>query len=739
MSGPNGQKMELITFENGWSKINKEGIHKLESMVQGGMDNKTSFTNKEYMALYTTVYTMCIQKAPHCYTPQLYEAYGAAIKEYLETVSFPAIREKQGVAMIRELVRRWSDHKIMKKWLCDFFRYIDRFYVKRHSKKPLADVCVELFHRLIFDEIKSRSTSALLEMIEHDRNGEEVDRDLLRDAIEIYIEMGTTQQAKLHVYSSEFEDNFTAATEELYTVEVAAWVSTDSCPEYLRKVERRFAEERKRLTDYLHPSSEQRLMNTLYEVLLVKHQLSILTKNTGVQHMLETNAEEDLSRMFQLYSWCPDSLPPIAAMIKEHICQAGNAITDKVNEQKNSQSYVQDLMTLHEKYHDMTVKCFKGHNVCQKALQNAFEEIVNRGTLQATTAELIADFTDSVLRKGGLRLEEKQLQTTLDNIVRLFSYLHDKDMFSKFYRQLLSKRLLQQRSASAEAEKSMIGKLKLRCGAQYTSKLEGMINDMRDEVHERGYQKFCVERGIKRDSEFTVQALTSGFWPTYKSEDLKLPMAMSECVQSFEAYYSSVTNNRKLQWYHKMGVVTLQGNFKKRKMDLVVSAIQSAILLLFNDEEELSIEAIIKHTGLDADAMKAQLRSLVTGQFKILNKKPKEGYRIDHVMSVNRDFSHAQRRLRIPNVANKTTKKERGAATQAVQEDRRHAIEASVVRVMKARKSLQHATLVSEVSSHLMQYFKPDPREIKRRIEDLIVREYLARDESQKGLYHYLA
>jgi cullin 1 len=128
------------------------------------------------------------------------------------------------------------------------------------------------------------------------------------------------------------------------------------------------------------------------------------------------------------------------------------------------------------------VKCFKGHNVCQKALQGAFEHIVNKGTAQSTTAELIANFTDLLLKKGGVRMTEKQLETTLDNVVRLFSYLNDKDMFSEFYRKLLSKRLLLQRSSSADAEKSMIGKLKLRCGAQFTSKMEGMINDIRDEV-----------------------------------------------------------------------------------------------------------------------------------------------------------------------------------------------------------------------------------------------------------------
>lgn len=57
----------------------------------------------------------------------------------------------------------------------------------------------------------------------------------------------------------------------------------------------------------------------------------------------------------------------------------------------------------------------------------------------------------------------------LEKVVQLFSYLTDKDMFAELYRNQLAKRLLNQRSASDEMERLMIGKLKLRCGAQFTS------------------------------------------------------------------------------------------------------------------------------------------------------------------------------------------------------------------------------------------------------------------------------
>lgn len=73
-----------------------------------------------------------------------------------------------------------------------------------------------------------------------------------------------------------------------------------------------------------------------------------------------------------------------------------------------------------------------------------------------------------------------------------------------------------------------------------------------------------------------------------------------------------------------------------------------------------------------------------------------------------------------------------------VEEDRSIAIEASVVRIMKARKTFSHQQLVAEVLSQLA-FFRPDPKLIKRRIEALIDREYLERDSENNNTYKYLA
>ena len=62
-----------------------------------------------------------------------------------------------------------------------------------------------------------------------------------------------------------------------------------------------------------------------------------------------------------------------------------------------------------------------------------------------------------------------------DSIPHLLS---GKDVFEAFYKKDLAKRLLVGKSASVDAEKSMLSKLKQECGGGFTSKLEGMFKDM---------------------------------------------------------------------------------------------------------------------------------------------------------------------------------------------------------------------------------------------------------------------
>lgn len=67
----------------------------------------------------------------------------------------------------------------------------------------------------------------------------------------------------------------------------------------------------------------------------------------------------------------------------------------------------------------------------------------------------------------------------LDKSITVFRYLTDKDVFERYYKGHLAKRLLLGRSVSDDAERGMLAKLKVECGYQFTQKLEGMFHDMK--------------------------------------------------------------------------------------------------------------------------------------------------------------------------------------------------------------------------------------------------------------------
>lgn len=82
---------------------------------------------------------------------------------------------------------------------------------------------------------------------------------------------------------------------------------------------------------------------------------------------------------------------------------------------------------------------------------------------------------------------------------------------------------------------------------------------------------------------------------------------------------------------------------------------------------------------------------------------------------------------------------ERTETREKVDEDRKHEIEAAIVRIMKARRKLHHSSLVNETVSMLRPRFLAQPTQLKKRIEYLIERDYLIRDKDDKNVYLYVA
>ena len=178
---------------------------------------------------------MCTQKLPHDFSQQLYERYREAFNEYISSVVLPALGEKSGEFMLKELVRRWDDHKVMVRWLSRFFNYLDRYYIQRHNLAQLKDVGALCFRDLVYAKIKGPAKDAVLALVDKERDGEQIDRALVKDALGIFVEMG---MGGMEAYESDFEAFLLTETAKHYARKASLWIEEDSCPAYLIKAER---------------------------------------------------------------------------------------------------------------------------------------------------------------------------------------------------------------------------------------------------------------------------------------------------------------------------------------------------------------------------------------------------------------------------------------------------------------------------------------------------------------------
>nr|GEW63000.1 cullin-1 [Tanacetum cinerariifolium] len=242
-----------------------------------------------------------------------------------------------------------------------------------------------------------------------------------------------------------------------------------------------------------------------------------------------------------------------------------------------------------------------------------------------------------------------------------------------------------------------------------------------------------IERGIHTNAIEDIAEISVEDMESFSSP---LSNEMVKCVEVFKEFYHTKTKHRKLTWIYSLGTCNVSGKFDQKTIELVLTTYQAAALLLFNASEQLSYSEIKTQLNLADEDVVRLLTSLSCAKYKILTKVPSSRTVSESdVFRFNSKFTDRMRRIRVPLVPVEERKK----VMEDVDQDRHFAIDASLVRIMKSRKVLNRQQLVSECTEQLSRICKPDFKVIKKRIEDLITREYLERDKENPNQFRYLA
>ena len=705
----------------------------------------------------------------------------------------------------------------------------DRVYCKDFRKPSIFAASMSQFREYVLrtpiqvDQDRQVSiaqilNAVILDQVRMDREGDIIDKSLLKSCVYMLEGLYETEEEEetTKLYLTSFEDEFLRSSEEFYSNEGSALLLDADAGTFCRHARKRINEEEDRCRSTLSPLTLSKI-RTVVETHLVKTHLRevISLEGSGVQHMLDNDRLNDLEMIYELSARVDPKKVELSKAVQNRIVNLGTEINnatkllqaqqrpsapngdkadaeDKTEEKDqgkpvNQQTtaaikWVDEVLQLKQKFDNVLEIAFHADQGLQTGFSRSFTDFINAFE---RSSEYLSLFFDENMKKGIKGKTENEVDSLLDKGITLLRYIQDKDLFERYYKKHLSKRLLMKRSISMDAERQMISKMKMEVGNTFTQRIEAMFKDMAVSVDLTSqYKSMVLKRGDPdpKRAEIEVNVLTSTMWPlesmtpSYAEGEARpkciFPPQIERLKQDFEKFYLDKHSGRQVMWQSNMGTADIRAYFpemkgSKKTREINVSTYAMVILLLFNDlppGQSITCEEIQAQTNIPFHELTRNLQALaISPKTRVLLKKPmSRDVKKDDEFFFNESFFSQFQKFKIGVVAagNKVEDSiERSETEKKNNDTRAGVIEAAIVRIMKyvipmavpgtwkltqtifrQRKELLHQKLVAEVIQQLTARFMPDVNMVKKRIESLIEREYLERIEDREpAAYRYLA
>ncbi|KAF2195171.1 Cullin-domain-containing protein [Zopfia rhizophila CBS 207.26] len=717
-------------------------------------------------------------------------------------------RRVAGEKFLKGLKQAWGDHQVCMSMLADVLMYMDRVYCTDHHHPSIYTTAMVLFR----DDILNSPTSdadgsavlgllnhVILDQIQMERDGDVIDKHLIKSCVYMLesLHEDEMESEDQRLYNTSFELEYLNTSRDFYQQEAEFLLRDSDAGAYCRHTRRRIYEEEDRCRSTLSEVTMPKIQKVVEDELIKNRIHELVEMESGVRFMIDNDRLDELNLIYDLNSRVDDKKSELMRAIQKRIVDMGTDINNaaiaasqasapapepgdkgkgpaqerSLNQQTVAAiKWVEDVLQLKDKFDRIWKDSFSSDQPLQTALTRSFADFINSPTFPRTS-EYISLFIDENMKKGIKGKSEHEIDMVLEKAIVLLRYVQDKDLFERYYKKHLCRRLLMNKSISNDVEKQMISRMKIELGNNFTMKLEAMFKDMTiSEELTSGFKKHVAGLGDQdpKRIELAINVLTSMTWPleTMGSGDDEegkrpkciFPTAIERIKRGFEKYYNEKHSGRQLTWLANMGSADVKatfpkvpqkdGTFKERRHDLNVSTYGMVILLLFNDlpaDQFLTFEEIQARTNIPNSDLVRNLQSLaVAPKTRILIKEPmSKDVKPTDKFYFNEGFQGKFVRIKVGVVSsgNKVeSDRERRETEKKNDDSRSFCIEAAVVRIMKQRKELSHQQLIVETLNQLVGQFKPEVNMIKKRIESLIEREYLERiDGARVDSYRYLA
>ncbi|KAF6772951.1 hypothetical protein AHF37_07669 [Paragonimus kellicotti] len=685
----------------------------------------------EWHTLFADVFNVVMWYVPQG-ANRIRESLTDSIGDYLTNVRKLVLESHDDSSLLKTYSVQWTKFSDRAEYLPLAFGHLDTHLNGKHqtnqSQRQLHESSVrklmmETWKSKIYEEIRFRLINSAVHLIGCERRGQVIDSDRVGGFRNSCADLSNITGMEKLDYLSELVKAYIEDMENYFRPLIAAYIQEHGIRAYTTYAGQMLSEEEERGKRYLDTADDSEAIVTLTKV----------------------------------------------------------CVTIFVEDYLDASKYVNLLLELYNRYTTIVDTAFYNDPLLLASRDRAYQEIVN-STIYATDIpsslrsgvrrpesqcpELLASYCDLMLRKStaNRRLSSEEVEKMLDNVLLVLKYVNSKDIFMRFYKTHLMRRLLLGVSTDNELEKVMVDRLRnVGMPAEQLNKLSRMFQDMQLS-HDLtiSFKNTC--RSISSTSSMSptgslspmsttsanvdminILILTSGSWvlQSERKASICLPTELEDFLpqvsflylfliaysHSFDSFLSNGSNV-----LYASSCVFLGITYDSQNQSLNVRFLDFA-------KSSWSLPKLISwmHTLCEHPKMEQQI---ILYSPKVKSEKE---FTEATVFWINLDFANAKsgktqarRRLNLIGRLQLTQEATNEDETMAIVKLRHLRAEEGIVKILKARKRLSFNELYNELVELLRFQFVPSKRLIKEVLEGLIDGQYVQRDDVDKNMFVYM-
>lgn len=605
---------------------------------------------------------------------------------------------------------------------------------EKNIKEKISNFCYFRWKLALMDPLRSTLQPAIHTIMNKYR--EETisgiqssdDMRLIKSMVGSYLELSKD------IYTADWEKPFLENTLEFYTRVCTAHIAQNSVTAYIALCSTILDLEDDVGRNFIDVDTRPKHSDLINNAVIISHQVRLREAISGYVDNNDTLNLSVLYRIFErigeLDAMADIFIGYVSEEFDKHfasIKELENAVKSKTHEMKEDEfrkvvhsKYCVGFLERYYLFVDTTRGAFQNNIRFTTSLDRVAREKLNNNVLFSfddpteTVAKFVAKYSDTVVsdpKDDYLTITTDRMK--MEGVIVLFTFIASKDVFCKTYRIFFMGRLLRGGFINRDVETAMINRMRGIFDTQFAQQLNVMLRDI-DQSRER-YSPEALGMSVS-DVPCAPTILTGSSWPIAPAEQnllLTLPPLLSSLSDAYCKAFAARTDGKEIGWLHERSSGVLQMRTDK-PYQVTMNHLQLSIMLLIGDAPGGMINSASIGSALQLPDIwiKAALTSLESAT-KLIQFNPKTSrYRI------NPSFKTPQVKL---NAAVRFVRpvKELEVDPQ-VEEERELKTQAAIVRIMKARRVLDHQDLIEEVTKQTSRFFPQGAERIRRQIEKLI-------------------